>query len=67
VELYLRFSPYPFMARRDNFAIYTEIVPTNAAKTIEISLYTRWTATCFGQPCDLRQAFKIQRLGTLTI
>lgn len=39
--------------------IYTIMLPTKAHKCIEIIFYTHWTTTCFGQPCDLLQGYKI--------
>jgi hypothetical protein len=45
--------------------IYTIIVPTNAHKDFEISLYTQRPPTCFGQPCGHLQGCQIQRLNTL--
>jgi hypothetical protein len=42
-------------------------LPTNAHKCIEISLYTQWPRTCFGQPCGLLQGAKIQRLYILKV
>jgi len=34
---------------------------------IEISLYTHWPPTCFGQPCGLLHGATIQRLYTLKV
>jgi len=41
------------------------MIPTNAHKYIKISLYTKWTPTCFSQPCGHLQEYKIQRWNTL--
>jgi hypothetical protein len=45
----------------------TIVVPTDAHKYIEISLYscTQWPPTCFSQPCGHLQGDKIQRMDTL--
>jgi len=40
--------------------IYTVMVPTNAHKCIEISLYTQLTPICFSQPYGHLERNKIQ-------
>ena len=37
----------------------------NAHQGIKISLYTQWTATCFGQSCGHLQVCKVEMLDTV--
>jgi hypothetical protein len=47
--------------------VYTMMVPINACKCIEISLYKQLTRTCFCQLIGHLQGCKIQRLGTFRV
>ena len=47
--------------------VYTLMASTNACKYIKISLYSWWTHTCFGLPCDHHQWCKMQRLDTVRV
>jgi hypothetical protein len=45
--------------------VHTIMVPIHAHVYIKISLHTKWTTKCFGQPCDHHQGCKVQRSDTL--